>query len=263
MRLPRKLLRLALLFAVTAVGFASLWACLLLLLPLPSLRRRGRNAVFRGWSRGCLRVMGGRLTVTGSPPAAPFFLVTNHLSYVDVLALAACTDCYFVAKLEIRAWPLFGVLCRSVGTIFVDRESRRDVLRVNGMIGKVLEQGYGVVLFPEGTSTQGYEVAPFRSALFDYPIRSDTAVRAGALTYRGRAGDPPANLALCWWGNAPFLPHAWQLLGLRGFDVEVSFSDAALRAGDRKSLSLLGHREVERLFVPVVAAEERATATGF
>ncbi len=263
MRLIRKLVRLLMLLVTTGVGFVCLWAALVLLLPVPHWRRAGRNAVFRVWSRGCLRLLGGRLRVEGTPPTAPFFLVTNHLSYVDILALAACADAYFIAKLEIRAWPLFGVLCRAVGTIFVDREVRRDVLRENLLIAEVLAAGYGVVLFPEGTSTQGYEVARFRSSLLDFPARNSVPVHVAALTYTAAPGEVPANLSICWWGDAPFFPHSARLLGVRSFEVVVRFSDRVVGGTDRKQLAVDTQAEASKIFTPVVASEERAHETGF
>ena len=178
-RLLRRCLRIALLSLVTGVFFAILWTVFALLLPAPCLRRPARNVIFRVWARLCLRVIGGRLRVEGSPPRAPFLLVCNHLSYVDIPVLAACTDAWFVAKMEIRAWPLVGVLCRSVGTIFIDRKLTRDVLRVNELVEDVLRRGYGVVIFPEGTSTQGFEVGRFRTSLLDYPARNGMQVHAG------------------------------------------------------------------------------------
>lgn len=259
----RRLVRIPLLLAVTAVGFVALWLVLLLLLPVPRLRRRGRNVVFRRWSRACLRVLGGRLEIVGRAPAAPFFLVSNHVSYLDVLVLAACLDAYFVAKLEVRAWPLFGVLCRSVGTIFIDRKLRRDVVRVNRLIADVLERGYGVILFPEGTSTQGYQVDRFRAPLLEYAARDDMPVHVAAIHYETPPDQVPAHLAICWWGDAPFLAHAWQLLGLRAFRATLVFGDEPVSDGDRKQLAERLRAAVSEIFRPVVPYGERARETGF
>ena len=262
-RLLRRYLRIALLSLITGVFFAILWTVIILLLPVPRLRRPARNGIFRLWARLCLRVIGGRLRVEGSPPRAPFLLVSNHLGYVDIPVLAACTNAWFVAKMEIRSWPLVGMLCRSVGTIFIDREASRDVLRVNRLIEDVLRDGYGVVLFPEGTSTQGFEVRRFRASLLDYAARSGMPVYAAALTYRTPPGEPAANLSVCWWGDAPLFAHAQRLFELRRFDIVVRFSPVAVSRSDRKELAARLHREVERIFEPVVAPAERAVETGF
>ena len=262
-RLLRRHMRIALLSLVTGAFFAILWAVFALLLPAPRLRRHARNAIFRVWARVCLRVIGGRVRVEGPPPQAPFLLVCNHLGYVDIPVLAACTDAWFVAKMEMRSWPLVGILCRSVGTIFIDRKTGRDVLRVNRLIEDVLRLGYGVVVFPEGTSTQGFEVRRFRTSLLDHPARDGMPVHAAALTYRTPPGEPPAHLSVCWWGDAPLFSHAQRLFELRRFDVVVRFSPHALGDSDRKELAARLHREVERIFEPVVAPDERAFETGF
>ena len=262
-RLLRRYRRIALLLLVTGVFFAILWTAFALLLPAPRLHRPARNAIFRVWARICLRVIGGRVRVEGSPPRAPFLLVCNHLGYVDIPVLAACTDAWFVAKMEMRSWPLVGMLCRSVGTIFIDRQLGRDVLRVNRLIEDVLADGYGVVIFPEGTSTQGFEVRRFRTSLLDHPARSGMPVHAAALTYRTESGEPPAHLSVCWWGDAPLFAHAQRLFELRRFDVVVRFGPVAVRGSDRKELAARLLSEVERLFEPVVAPDHRAFETGF
>jgi len=262
-RLLRRYLRIVLLSLVTGVFFSILWTAFALLLPAPRLRRPARNAIFRVWARICLRVIGGRVRVEGQPPRPPFLLVCNHLGYVDIPVLAACTDVWFVAKMEMRSWPLVGMLCRSVGTIFIDRQLGRDVLRVNRLIEDVLADGYGVVLFPEGTSTQGFEVRRFRTSLLDHPARTGMPVHAAALTYRTPPGGPPAHLSVCWWGDAPLFAHAQRLFELRRFDIVVRFGPEAVTGRDRKKLAADLHRAVERLFEPVVAPDERAFETGF
>ena len=263
MRTLRRIVRVLLLVSITAVCYAALLLVLLLFLPAPRLRRRGRNALYHLWARLCLRILGGRLVVEGTPPAAPFFLVTNHLSYVDILVLAALVDGFFIAKLEIRGWPLIGLLARTVGTLFVDRELRRDVVRVNKLIEGVLARGYGVVLFPEGTSTQGYEVAEFRSPLLDYPARTGMLVHAAALSYRTPEGEVPAHLGISWWGDAPLLPHARQLLGLASFEAFIRFSSRTVAGNDRKALAEAGRAAVIEVFEPLIAPEKRAIDTGF
>lgn len=262
-RLLRRYLRIASLAVVTGVFFAILWTVFALLLPAPRLRRPARNAIFRVWARICLRVIGARVRVEGPAPRAPFLLVCNHLGYVDIPVLASCADAWFVAKMEMRSWPIVGILCRSVGTIFIDRKTGRDVLRVNRLIEDVLRRGYGVVVFPEGTSTQGFEVRRFRTSLLDHAARTGLPVHAAALTYRTTPEEPPAHLSVCWWGDAPLFAHAQRLVELPRFDIVLRFSPVAVSAGDRKELAERLHREVERIFEPVVPPDQRAFETGF
>jgi 1-acyl-sn-glycerol-3-phosphate acyltransferase len=261
-RALRKPIRILLLAAWTAICYVLLLFDLGLLLPFGRLRRRGRNAIYHLWSRGCLRLLGGRLRVEGEPPAAPFFLVSNHLSYVDIVVLASCLDAFFIAKVEISSWPLFGLLSRTVGTLFIDRELRRDVVRVNQLIEGVLDRGYGVILFPEGTSTQGCEVAAFRSALLDYPARQGMPVHVAALGYRTPSGQLPAHLALAWWGDVGFAPHASQLLGVRSFEATLRFSPRTVSSNDRKELAFAARQAVIEIFEPLVDPAARASDPG-
>ena len=263
MRTPRKIARGCVLIALTVALYPLLVAAMILLLPAPQARLRSRNAIFHLWSRLCLRVLGGRLIVDGRPPTAPFFLVSNHLSYIDILVLASVVDTFFIAKAEIRSWPLFGLLCRTVGTIFIDRELRRDVQRVNRLVADTLQEGYGVVLFPEGTSSQGHEVMAFRSALLAYPAQQGMAVHCSTLCYRTPPGEIPANLSICWWGDAPFGPHFLQLLGVARFEARVRFIEAVVTGEDRKELARTLRERISEHFEPVVAIEDRSLETGF
>ena len=118
--------RLFLVVKLTAIGYLAVTLGSLLTLPLPRRRARWRHLCFRLWSRSVLAVMGARVDSRGPPPEPPFFLVTNHLGYVDVLVLASQVDGVFIAKSEAAGWPVIGSLCRSVGTMFVDRRVNRD-----------------------------------------------------------------------------------------------------------------------------------------
>ena len=134
----------------------------------------------------------GRITVEGQRPPAPFFLVANHLSYVDIVLLLAELPVVFVAKQELASWPVLGYLTRLVGNIFVDRQSRRDVPRVLAEIRRRIEIGYGVVVFPEGTSSDGSSVQPMKPALFEWAAQTEYPVHCAAIRYQTRPGSPPA-----------------------------------------------------------------------
>jgi 1-acyl-sn-glycerol-3-phosphate acyltransferase len=176
-------------------------------------------------------------------------LVSNHLSYVDVLVFASQLNCLFVAKKDVESWPIVGALCRSVGTIFINRSNRRDLARVNGEIAQALEDGRGVILFAEGTSTKGSSVLPFRSSLLEAAVIQGFPVSYAAVSYRVLADDPPASLSVCWWGDMTFGSHFAELLRLRRIEATVSFGSTEIRAGDRKVLAERLWFEVNRLFV--------------
>ena len=243
--------RLLLVVAITAFVVPFLILGKVLELPAQRASVRLKNFCFRNWSRSVLWVLNARLEVHGVAPETPFFLVANHLSYVDILVLASQADAVFIAKSEVSSWPIVGWLCRAVNTIFVDRTMRRDLPRVIAEIEQVLDDGRGVVLFPEGTSTAGYEVGRFRPSLLEVAVRAALPVSYAALSYRTRSGSAPAHLAVSWWGGMEFPGHCWQLLGLRGFAARLDFGTETVRESDRKRLAERLQAEVAGRFVPV------------
>jgi len=122
--------------------------------------------------RSALRALGVSWSAAGRPPATSALIAANHLGYLDILVLAAMTPTVFVAKREVRDWPVFGWFARMAGTRFVDRERRSDVARVGDEIAPVLAAGLRVVLFLEGTSTDGRTVQPFKSSLLEPAVQA-------------------------------------------------------------------------------------------
>ncbi|MBI3449486.1 MAG: 1-acyl-sn-glycerol-3-phosphate acyltransferase [Acidobacteria bacterium] len=239
----RSILRVAGAAAVTAAGYAVLAAA--------SPARRGR--VVRLWARAMLRILGARLEVRGKRPEGPFLLVANHLGYVDVLVLASQLDCVFVAKDDVASWPLVGRLCRTAGTLFVSRERKSDAPRAAARIESALREGRSVVLFPEGTSSEGATVLPFKSALLGAAARAGVPVACAALTYATSPGDAPARLAICWWGDMEFTRHLLDLLRLPRFAARLSFGAERVFNADRKVLAVRLWHSVRRQFEPVTS----------
>src|SRR4051794_14189975 len=195
----------------------------------PRPRRRFRERLFRGTCRALLRLLRAEVRVVGPPPSPPFLLAANHLSYVDVLVLASRMPMRFVAKAEVRRWPLLGPLCRGFGTLFIDRSDRRDIPRVLAEIERALDRGEGIILFPEGTSSSGESVLPFRSPLLALPARLGRPVHAAALRY-----DPPS---VAWWGERSLAPHFLDLFRLKRIEASVDFAPEPVIDGDRKRLA--------------------------
>jgi 1-acyl-sn-glycerol-3-phosphate acyltransferase len=244
--------RLLLVVKLTAVGYVAVLAGSLVTMAMPRRRARWRHLCFRYWSRSLLAVMGARVECSGAAPEPPFFLVTNHLSYVDVLVLASRVDGVFIAKSEVAGWPVIGSLCRSVGTLFVERRANRDLRRTIAAIDRTLAAGQGVVLFPEGTSTRGEEVSRFHPSLLEVAARGRYPVSYAGLGYATEPGTAPAHLAVCWWGEMELLSHLWSLLALPGFRATVAFGDGPIQDDDRKLLAARLRRAVDGLFTPVV-----------
>jgi 1-acyl-sn-glycerol-3-phosphate acyltransferase len=200
-----------------------------LLVFAPRPRRRFREGLFQATTRALLALLRTEVRISGEPPRPPFLLVTNHLGYVDVLVLASRLPAHFVAKAEVRRWPLLGLLCKGFGTIFIDRSDRREIPRVLAGIEAALARGEGVIVFPEGTSTSGEAVRPFRSPLLALPARRGLPVHAAALGY-----DPPE---VGWWGDAALLPHLLGLFRLRRIVATIDFVAEPIVDGDRKRLA--------------------------
>lgn len=250
------LLRFLLAAPITFVAWG--WATLaaLLLRPWPRARVRNQGRAFRFWCRSLSRLFGIRVRVTGSAPLPPFFLVSNHLSYADIVVLGTELPCIFVAKAEIDGWPLFGALCRSVNTIFVDRGVKRALPRALAEIEMTLDAGQGIVLFPEGTSGPGHEVLPFRSSLLDLAARSGYPVHQASLSYAIPRGSPPAHLAVAWWGEMPLVPHLRAFLQLPEIEATLAFGDEPFADENRKRLGERLRDAVASRFVPLVTKEE-------
>jgi 1-acyl-sn-glycerol-3-phosphate acyltransferase len=148
-----------------------------------------------------------KIEVVGKKPLSPFFLVCNHLSYTDVPALRAVVNGVFVAKGEIESCFLAGRICRDMGTIFINRQNRRDIPRAGAEIIKRLELGEGVIVFPEGTSTKGEMVLPFNSSFLEFAAQKDLSVSYASITYTTPTDAPTANETIYWWDEKTFAQH--------------------------------------------------------
>jgi 1-acyl-sn-glycerol-3-phosphate acyltransferase len=237
-------------FVAAAGGglFAGLWGRVA---GRPHAADHWRALVFQLSTRSLSRVLGMQVSITGAPPSAPFVLVSNHLSYVDVILIGSQVRCVFISKAEVQDWPLIGAVVRSVGTLFVDREVKRNLPRVVRRMEDVLESGRGVVFFPEGTTGRGDRVAPFRPSLLEPAARSRRPVHYVSLSYRSRQKCPPADRAICWWGDMSFMSHILQLLAMPGFDASLNFGTEPIREDDRKVLATRLHRAIEQQFEAV------------
>lgn len=199
------------------------------------------------------RLLGIGLKVSGDPvKKGPVLYVVNHTSYADIPVLGALLEACFVAKAEVAGWPLFGLCAKISGTVFVDRNPRLAV-RQSELLKQRLTAGDSLVLFPEGTSSDGNFVLPFRSALF-----SAAAIRIGdrpvvvqpvSVAYTHLDGIPMGRHLrpfFAWYGDMEMAPHLWQLLGIGRSRVEVRFHDPVSldRFASRKDLSAWCHAVV-------------------
>lgn len=242
---------------VKLAGFVmvTLPTCLILVLSVPLLdlmrlpSGRWSETILRAWARCSAWTLGMRVRVEGTPPKRPFLLVANHLSYVDVLVLGSQLGCVFVARGDVGSWPFIGRMCRAGGTIFVRRDSKRDLARVISQMEEALNRDRSVVLFPEGTSSAGDQVLPFRPSLLEVAAGS-RPVWYASLSYETPKSAAPAGTAVCWWGDMTFVDHLIRLFALPGFEARLRFGQEAIQAGDRKELAAKLHQAVSGQFRP-------------
>ncbi|URF03427.1 lysophospholipid acyltransferase family protein [Cupriavidus campinensis] len=156
-----------------------------------------RERLIRNWSRKLLKLCGVEVEVQGLAPGQPAprgaMMVANHISWLDIYVIHSWHPARFVAKSEIRSWPLVGWLCEKTGTIFIERGRKRDAHRVLHHITEVMRDGDLVCVFPEGTTTDGTEVLPFHANLMQAPVSGGLPVQPVGLRYLDAAtGEPTA-----------------------------------------------------------------------
>jgi len=203
----------------------------------------GRAYWVQSSSRSILARLGIEYTVEGVPPSSGL-VVANHLSYLDILIFSAAVPCFFVAKAEIANWPFFGIATRSGGTIYIDRSSRASANKVAAVIAERLDLPVPILFFPEGTSSDGSSLLRFHTRLFEPAVRAKAPVTAAAVRYILQDGTPEREL--CWFGDAPFLPHLWKALGVAGFSAAVRFGEPQIYP-DRRAAAEQTHAEILEL----------------
>lgn len=155
----------------------------------PRATARRRHAITRKWSREILHLAGVEVRAIGFPTDAerPVTLVANHVSWTDIFALNSQHACHFIAKAELRQWPLAGRLLANVGTIFINRSDRKETHRLKQVVHALLEAGETVAVFPEGTTSDGRDVMKFHASLLEPIVASQGEVWVVAIRYfRGK-----------------------------------------------------------------------------
>ena len=194
----------------------------------------------QGSARTVLKALDIESQVEGDPPACGL-VVSNHLSYLDILIISAAMPCFFVAKAEIGGWPYFGKAARVGGTIFLDRSSLASAMTVAEQITERLQLQVPVLLFPEGTSTDGTRVLRFHSRLIDPATAAGAPITAAAIRYA--IGGGVEERELCWYGDEGFVTHLRKVLGVVGFSAQLWFGEPTIYA-DRRAAADETHAEI-------------------
>jgi 1-acyl-sn-glycerol-3-phosphate acyltransferase len=221
-------------------------------------------------------ILGVRITTVGRrTDERPLLIVANHTSWLDIPVITAVAPVVFVAKQEVATWPVFGLLARLQRSVFVDRTQRRKTPDVNGEIARRLVDGDPVVLFGEGTSSDGNRVLAFRTALIG--SARDAIAEAGhvkrvwiqplSVAYTALLGLPfgrQSRPRVAWYGAASLLPHLRQLVACGAIDAVVSWGDPVAydEFSDRKAVARRLEGEVRRLTVTVLRGRPVARTDG-
>lgn len=248
---PRAILRgclrgggIALVVAATACVFLPVLAVERLARTGPRWTPRLASVGFAG----IVRCLGLRRIVTGRPQGDA--VVANHSSWLDVAILYADGPVVFVSKAEVARWPVIGVMTRMCGTVFIERR-RSDAALHRGLLAQRLAAGPRVVFFPEGTSTDGQRVLPFKTTLFAAFAAAEgraLTIQPVGLRYDPPPGHPPEFHA--WWGDMAFAPHAARVIcAPKGGSVTVRYGTPVAAGSDRKALARTLQREVRTLAV--------------
>jgi 1-acyl-sn-glycerol-3-phosphate acyltransferase len=201
------------------------------------------------WSAGSALIVNMKIKAVGTPPKAPFIMVANHLSYLDIIPIYLHTNCTFVAKKAVRSWPLIGTMVAAMGVIFVDRSRKRDVIRVNRLLTENLNEQQGIVLFPEGTSSGGREVLPFRSPLLEFPASKSIPVYYASISYETSLKDETAGQSVCFFGQRHSFPeHVFKMAKNRRIKCTIRFGKNPVKKSDRKELADSLRSEINQIF---------------
>jgi len=172
------------------------------------------------WSRKTLRLMGIALQVEGRPAAGGALMVANHISWLDITALhAVCPQARFVSKADVRAWPLLSRLVDAAGTLYLERERKRDALRVVHLMAQALASGDTVAIFPEGTTSDGRALLPFHANLLQAAIATDTPVQPVALRFSD--AQHAISAAVEFIGDTSLVRSLWNVACGEGLTVHV------------------------------------------
>ena len=226
---------------------------LLLVARHQGLPPRSERARWLSWcSRRTLRAVAVEFQSSGPVPHAGM-LVANHLSYLDILIVSALTPTVFVAKSEVKNWPIFGWCGTLAGTLYVRRTLKGDVARVGNEIEAVLNEGHLLAFFPEGTSSDGHQVLPFKSSLLEPVAGKKHPLTAACFQYS--LADGSVEDDVCYWRDMTLAPHLAKLMTKKRIEGRVRFSEVREASPDRKELARQLHAEVTRLLGEMRAAK--------
>jgi 1-acyl-sn-glycerol-3-phosphate acyltransferase len=225
-----------------------LLGALICALAFPFFAPARRMRIVGWWSARMLAVLGIRLQSKGSIGKGPVLLVANHISWLDILAINAVQPARFVSKADVRHWPLLGWLVACGGTLFIERERKRDALRVLHQVAEALRQGEVIAVFPEGTTSDGHGVLPFHANLLQAAIAAQAPLQTLALRYSDAT--QRVSPAAAYVGDTPLVASIWATAMAQGLHAQVRIAPpwGTAQGVDRRALAeQLRHEILQRL----------------
>ncbi len=231
-------------------------------------RRQDRALWLHQLCRRGIEAFGVEVRVRGTFPERGV-LISNHLSYVDIVLFASIRPCVFVSKAEIESWPLLGWMTTMAGTVYVTRGRRESAKKAGDGMRAAAEAGLPVVFFPEGTTSNGETILKFHTGLLTEALAADQPVTAAYLRYSMTEENGTATVRddVAYWGDRAMLPHIFRFLRLRGVRADldiaaspISFFSAGVAS--RKIAAVEARRAVCELSEECVARREEMEAVG-
>jgi 1-acyl-sn-glycerol-3-phosphate acyltransferase len=205
---------------------------------------RNRAIRLQKLSRDLLYHLGVEIRTSGHPSASGL-LISNHVSFADIMVLSASVPTVFVSKAEVAQWPAVGPIAAAAGPIFIQRQRRADVARANTALHRAIEAGLLVTLFPEGTTSDGQQILPFQPSLLQPAIETQAQITPAFLRYREEDGSRIDEVA--YFGERHLQDCLWALVRRQKTIVSVRFGETRAPEGNRKTLASLLHAEITQL----------------
>jgi 1-acyl-sn-glycerol-3-phosphate acyltransferase len=202
----------------------------------PRLSQAQKEERIQAWALALLARLAIKLIVKGRPvDAGPALLAANHISWLDIMVLHAARHCRFVSKSELQHWPLVGTLATGAGTLYIERESRRDAMRVVHHMAECLQQGEVLAVFPEGTTGDGTQLLPFHANLLQAAISANAPVQPISLHFADETTGA-VSFAPCYVGDDTLIASIWRTLSANGVVAVLNFGEPQWAQGrDRRT----------------------------
>lgn len=252
LRLYYRLLTVALL-AVAGVLIAGIVFPAINAVNTPAKAADKRDFLKMQWLRWFCAIVNLRASRVGALPSKAALIVSNHVSWLDILLLGQYLPAYFVSKSDVADWPVFGFLSRQAGTVFIRRGDKKHILATAEKMLWLLKQNRTIIAFPEGTTTIGDDVLHFHASLFQPALLAKTAIQPVSIEYLGAAKQIAPFV-----GDDSFVPHLIKLLSLDKIDVQVRFLPEI--DGTGKNRHAVSHEAREIILTQLVGYEQTHSA---